>query len=146
MPDLTIPNSVAWSPNNTTMYFTHTTTREILAFDFAFPDSLISNQRVFYVHDGVGYPDGSRVDIQGNIWVAIYGEGRVLKISLYGKVIGEIILPTKNVTCVEFVGTELFITTAEDEDGDVGSRELGGALFRVDVGTTGLRPHLFKIM
>lgn len=43
------------------------------------------------------------------------------------KAIGEVILPTMNVTCVGFVEAELFITTAEDGDGDARSRELGGA-------------------
>lgn len=37
-------------------------------------------------------------------------------------------------------------TTAEDGVGDARSRGLGGALFRVDVGNTGLRPRLFKLM
>ncbi|KAH7155970.1 regucalcin [Dactylonectria macrodidyma] len=142
--DLTIPNSIGWSLDNKTMYFVRTTTRQILAFDFSLSDSNISNKRVMYAHAGSGYPDGFRVDVQGNIWLAIYGEGRVLRISPNGKVSGDIALPTRNVTCVEFGGTELFITTGEDEDGDAESRELGGALFRLDVGITGRTHFLFK--
>lgn len=78
------------------------------------------------------------------MWHAVYGEGRVLKLSPEGKLIGQVNLPTKNITCVEFVGNELFITTANDDNGEGTSKELGGALFRVNVDTTGLKPFNFN--
>lgn len=68
----------------------------------------------------------------------------MLKISPRSQVVGEILLPTRNVTCTQFVGTELFITSAEDTDGDDKSKEFGGGLFRVDVGVEGLEPFPFK--
>jgi sugar lactone lactonase YvrE len=129
------------------MYFTHSTAREVIAFDYS-PTGALSNQRVFYKHPGGGGdPDGFRVDVEGNIWHAVYGESRVLKISPQGKLVGEVRMPTKNITCVEFVGTELFITTAGDPEGQGGeeSKELGGALFRVDVGVRGVEPFKFKL-
>jgi sugar lactone lactonase YvrE len=141
---LTIPNSIGWSPDNKTMYFTNSTSQEVLAFDYSPEDGTATNQRVFYKHEGIGSPDGFRVDTDGNIWHAVYGESRVLKLSPQGKLIGEIKLPTRNITCCQFVGTELYITTAGDGQADGGerSKKLGGAVFRVDVGATGL--DLFK--
>ncbi|TDZ29315.1 putative sugar lactone lactonase YvrE [Colletotrichum spinosum] len=145
--DLLIPNSVGWSPDNKTMYFTHSTDRKVYAWDYNPADGELSNKRIFYAHDGPGEPDGFRVDTDGNVWHAVYGEGRVLKISPEGKLIGEVRLPTKNITCVQFVGTELFITTAslEDGDGDESQRENGGGLFRVDVDARGLDFFEFKL-
>ncbi|TEA22157.1 putative sugar lactone lactonase YvrE [Colletotrichum sidae] len=145
--DLLIPNSVGWSPDSKTMYFTHSTDRKVYAWDYNPADGALSNKRIFYAHDGPGEPDGFRVDTDGNVWHAVYGEGRVLKISPEGKLIGEVRLPTKNITCVQFVGTELFITTAslEDGDGDESQRENGGGLFRVDVGARGLDFFEFKL-
>ncbi|TDZ23768.1 putative sugar lactone lactonase YvrE [Colletotrichum orbiculare MAFF 240422] len=145
--DLLIPNSVGWSPDNKNMYFTHSTDRKVYAWDYNPADGALSNKRIFYAHDGPGEPDGFRVDTDGNVWHAVYGEGRVLKISPEGKLIGEVRLPTKNITCVQFVGTELFITTAslEDGDGDESQRENGGGLFRVDVGARGLDFFEFKL-
>lgn len=143
-----IPNSVGWSPDNTTMYFTHSTERKVYAWDYAPADGALSRKRVFYTHDGPGEPDGFRVDEAGNLWHAVYGEGRVLKISPEGALVGEILLPTKAITCVQFVGTELFITTAslgEEEDTTQEQRENGGALFRVDVGVKGLDFFEFKL-
>jgi len=144
---LIIPNSVGWSPDKKTMYFTHSTPQQVLAFDYDTDTGAVTNQRLFYQHQGTGDPDGFRVDVDGNIWHAVYGESRVLKISPEGKLVGQITLPTKNITCVEFVGTELIITTASDADSPDGSKSkaLGGAVFRVDVGVKGLEPFDFKL-
>lgn len=143
--NLTIPNGVGWSPDRKTMYFTHSTPQQVLAFDYCTDTGAVTNQRVFYQHDGSGDPDGFRVDVEGNIWHAVYGESRVLKISPDGKLIGQITLPTRNITCVQFAGTELIITTASDDSGDETSRALGGAVFRVDVGVQGLELFDFKL-
>jgi sugar lactone lactonase YvrE len=142
---LSIPNSIGWSPDGKTMYFTHSTSQQVFAYDYNADDGAISNERVFYHHQGTGDPDGFRVDVEGNIWHAIYGEHRVIKISPEGKLVGEIKLPTKNITCTEFVGTVLYITTADDEEGEEESKKYGGGLFRVDVGITGVPPHNFKL-
>ncbi|KAI2469248.1 SMP-30/Gluconolaconase/LRE-like region-domain-containing protein [Annulohypoxylon bovei var. microspora] len=144
---VTIPNSIGWSPDGRTLYFTDSTARTIFARDYDADTGDVSAERVFYLHDGSGEPDGCRVDVDGNLWQAVYGEGRVLKISPQGKLLGEIKLPTKNITCTQFVGTELFITTAgmEKEEGTAEEVELSGALFKVDVGVKGLEPYLFKL-
>ncbi|KAK8015571.1 SMP-30/Gluconolaconase/LRE-like region [Apiospora marii] len=147
---VTIPNSVSWSPDGQTMYFTHSSAKEILAYDYssAAGSAAISNERVFYAHQGTGDPDGHRIDVEGNLWTAVYGESHVLKVSgKTGKVIGEVKLPTQNITCVEFVGTELFITTAGMEEGAGTEQEVdySGGLFRVDVGVEGVPPHEFKL-
>lgn len=145
VPDLKIPNTISWSPDNRILYYTHSTARKVFAYDYAVADGSVSNHRVFYDHQGPGEPDGHRVDKDGNMWHAVYGESRVLKISPEGKLVGQINMPTKNITCCEFVGTELYITTANDDGGEGRSKELGGALFKVDVGTTGLKPFQFKM-
>lgn len=144
--DLIIPNSVGWSPDEKTLYFTHSTAGEVLALDYSPATGAVSNQRVFYKHTGDGDPDGFRVDVEGNIWHAVYGESRVLKISPEGQLVGQINLPTRNITCVQFAGTELIITTASDDNsGDEVSQKLGGAVFRVDVGVEGLDLFDFKL-
>lgn len=147
-PDLTIPNALGFSPDNRTMYFTHTADNAVYAFDYDPANGDLSNERVVYHHTGRGSPDGFRVDVQGNIWHAFYGSGRVLKISpTDGSIIGEIRLPTNNITCTQFVGTELYITTAADEEAEGGetSKALGGAVFRVDVGVKGLPLFKYKL-
>ena len=91
-----VPNSVGWSPDGKTMYFTQTEERVIYAYDYSPDDGATSNERVFYKHpNDQGFPDGHRVDVEGNVWSTFYGGGNVLKISPSGEVIGEIKLPTK---------------------------------------------------
>ncbi|GAP91147.2 putative SMP-30 Gluconolaconase LRE-like region [Rosellinia necatrix] len=164
---VTIPNAVGWSPDQRTMYFTHSTERTVYAWDYdgatGDPDNnnggtqqqqqqkrpLFSNERVFYRHRGPGEPDGFRVDAAGNLWHAVYGEGVVLKISPGGALVGQVRLPTRNVTCTQFVGPDLFVTTAAMGPGDGGTDEevaLGGAVFRVDVGARGLDPFAFRLL
>ncbi|CAK7275126.1 rRNA-processing protein cgr1 [Sporothrix epigloea] len=140
-PDLTIPNALGFAPDLCTMYFTDSTANAVYGFDYDPVDGRLSNERVVYQHTTKGSPDGFRVDVEGNIWHAIYGTGQVLKISpADGGILAEIRLPTINVTCTQFVGTKLFITTAEDDAAEGGERSktMGGNLFCVDVGVEGM--------
>ncbi|KAI9049175.1 hypothetical protein LZ554_007022 [Drepanopeziza brunnea f. sp. 'monogermtubi'] len=139
---LTIPNGIGWSRDGKTLYFTHTTEKRIIAFDFDGATGDISNERVFYQHDGDGDPDGFTIDVNGYIWQAVYGGSRVLKISPEGKLVGEITYPTKCITCPVFVGTELWVTTADDHDE---TKSYAGAVFKVDVGVRGLGEFKFKL-
>lgn len=131
------------------MYFTHSAERRIYAFDFDPSTGGISNERVFYQHLTSGEPDGFAIDVEGNIWQAIYGEARVLKISTEGQVgnvVGEISYPTSNITCPVFIGTELWVTSAgEDDETKVESRKFGGSIFKVDVGVKGADIFKFKL-
>ncbi|KAL1901283.1 rRNA-processing protein cgr1 [Ceratocystis pirilliformis] len=141
-----IPNTIGWSPDTSTMYFTHSSARQVFAFNYNVAQHSYSSQRIFYTHGGTGEPDGFRIDTEGNMWHAVYGEGKVLKIAPNGEVVGEVCLPTLNVTCVQFVGSKLFITTAADEDsGDEKSIEFGGAVFMVEVGAQGLNPFEYRL-
>ncbi|KAK2628567.1 hypothetical protein QTJ16_001670 [Diplocarpon rosae] len=139
---LTIPNGIGWSRDGKTLYFTHSTEKRIIAFDFDGATGDLSNERVFYQHDGDGSPDGFKMDVEGNIWQAVYGESRVLKISPDGKLVGEITYPTKRITCPVFIGTELWVTSADDHDE---TKPYAGAVFKVDVGVTGWKDFKFKL-
>ncbi|KAG7290574.1 hypothetical protein NEMBOFW57_000577 [Staphylotrichum longicolle] len=143
---LTIPNSVGFSPDSRTMYFTHSSAREVFAWDYDPADGSVSNERVFYRHVGPGEPDGFRVDTEGNLWHAVYGESRVLKLNPQGELVGEVKIPTRNATCCDLVGGgELVITTAGDDEGEGESKRLGGAVFRVHVGAEGTPRFAFKL-
>jgi sugar lactone lactonase YvrE len=143
---LTIPNGVGWSRDHKTQYFTHSTEKRIIAFDYDAATGDLSNERTFWKHDGDGDPDGFKMDEEGNIWQAIYGESKVLKISPEGKVVGEVKYPTRCITCPCFVGTELWVTSADEEDeNEVESKKYGGGVFKVDVGVGGLKDFKFKL-
>ncbi|KAG6174526.1 hypothetical protein E4U35_007652 [Claviceps purpurea] len=142
---LTIPNSIGWSPDNTLMYYTHSKVREIYVLDYDPSTGDATNQRLFYRHPTSGEPDGFRIDVDGNLWTAIYGESRVIRINPAGHVTGQVSLPTRNITCVQFAGTELVITSAADEDDEGQSKRYGGSLFKVNVGKGGLELFKYKM-
>lgn len=53
----------------------------------------------------------------------------------------------QNITCTEFAGTELFITTASMEEDEGTAEEIAhsGALYKVDVGVQGLPHYKFRL-
>lgn len=144
---ITIPNGINWSMDDKTMYFADTPTRNLYAFDYDIETGTISNQRVFFQADEAeGVPDGHAVDEEGYIWQALYGAGKVVRISPQGKVVAEILLPTRCPTCPCFVGEDLYITTAREEEPEKypESGPLSGSVFKCSVGVRGLPMHRFK--
>ncbi|KAF1817006.1 hypothetical protein P152DRAFT_510318 [Eremomyces bilateralis CBS 781.70] len=145
---LTIPNGIAWSPDGSIMYLCDSPSKNLYAFDFDVNniDHPISNQRVLFHLEGDGVPDGHAVDVEGCIWQAIYGGGKVLRISPEGRVLTEIHLPTRCVTCPTFAGTDLYITTAEEGNPKTypESARFGGRVFRCHVGVEGLKLHRYN--
>ena len=131
------------------MYFTDSPTKNIYAFDYEASSGNISNRRVFFRLEEAAEPDGLVIDVDGHIWTALYGTGKVLRLSPEGKVVGEIHLPTRYVTCPCFGGPdldELFITTAAEAqpEKEPESARHGGNIFRVKVGVRGLQKHKFR--
>ncbi|KAJ5731345.1 uncharacterized protein N7483_005853 [Penicillium malachiteum] len=144
---VTIPNGIGWNLSDDTMYLTDSPTGKIFAFDFDAAAGAISNRRVHYDLGEPLEPDGFAIDVEGCIWSAIYGGGKVIRISPAGKLIGQIDLPTRNPTCPTFVGTELFITSAKDTRDDERfpqSMRYGGRVFRIDVGIRGKPKNEFR--
>ncbi|KAL8827839.1 MAG: hypothetical protein Q9170_006858, partial [Blastenia crenularia] len=138
--DVTIPNGIGWSADDKKMFFIDSPSRNIFVFDFDVEAGSISSRQVFFrlSDDEEGVPDGFAMDCQGNLWTAICGGGKVLKISPEGKVVGEISLPTRMISCPGFAGEDLFITSAEEEEPEKypESVKYGGSLFKVTVGVS----------
>ena len=144
---VTIPNGMSWNPAEDTMYFTDSPTKSIFAYDYDKATGNISNRRPFFTMEEDGLvPDGHCMDAEGYIWCAIYGGSRVIRISPEGKIVARINVPTRATTCPGFAGTQLFITTAKEQDPEKypESKELAGSLFVVDVGVKGLPTHKFR--
>lgn len=146
--NVTIPNGIGWSADDKKMFFIDSPTRSIFVFDFDAASGSISNREVFfhYADEEEGVPDGFAMDTLGNLWTAICGGGKVLQISPEGKVIGEIVLPTRMISCPGFAGEVLFITSAEEEEPEKypDSVKYGGSLFKVHVGVSGMQSHKFQ--
>ncbi|RMZ78112.1 hypothetical protein DV738_g3977, partial [Chaetothyriales sp. CBS 135597] len=143
-----IPNGISWNAKDDTMFFTSSPNQAVYAFDFDSKTGNISGKRTFFSvkEEGV-YPDGHAIDAQGNIWHALYGGSRVIRISPSGEVTGVVHLPTRNITCCVFAGTTLYITSAKEAEPEnyPESARYGGSLFKVDVGVEGVPRHKARL-
>ena len=142
---VTVPNGTSWSADDTTMYFTDSPTKTVMAYPYHSEtgEMSVSEGRVFFTVEG-GVPDGHCQDEEGCLWVAGHGTGKVFRVNPQGKVIAEIELPTKFVTCPCLCGTDLFITTMKSERYPE-TRKYQGALYKVDVGVRGRPLNKFKM-
>ncbi|TCI03653.1 SMP-30/gluconolactonase/LRE family protein [Corallincola luteus] len=142
-------NGLAFSPDGKTLYYSDTPRHVVFACDYDVVTGAVSNQREFirFPH-GFGRPDGAAVDSEGYYWSALYGGGRVVRISPAGKVVNTITVPAKNPTMVAFGGESmntLFITTADtDYAPEKAQYPLSGSLFSVNLPVTGLIEPKFK--
>ena len=144
---VTIPNGIGWNVNNDTMFFTDSPTKNIYKFHYNATTGEIMDRRVFFrLEEEEGVPDGFAIDVEDHLWTAVFGGGKVLRVSPEGKVVAEISLPTRCVSCPCFVGQELFIATAAEEAPEryPESAKLAGSLFRVNVGVDGLPVNSFR--
>ena len=118
--DIYRPNGLAFSPDEQVLYVSNTHERafsfgEVLAFDVQ-SDGSLSNRRVFIAAAARssplgGFPDGIKVDIDGNLYVADNVFVRVYDRT--GQHLGDIVVPEMPRNCAfgGFDSRSLFITT-----------------------------------
>ena len=148
--DLTISNGLGWSPDGGTMYLADSGTRVVHAFTFDGERGTISDSReLVTIAEEVGAPDGLTVDADGDLWVAIYGGGRVQRYSPDGVLREELPLPAKQSTACAFAGPELnrlYVTTATEGWSDEQRRAepAAGLVYRFDTDATGRPAEPFR--
>ncbi|MBT3992309.1 MAG: SMP-30/gluconolactonase/LRE family protein [Rhodospirillaceae bacterium] len=142
--DIILANSLAWSPDNNTMYFSDTRAPMVWAYDFDLASGDISNQRNFIEFgEGDGVPDGAAVDSEGCFWLAQPRAWRICRYTPTGELDTLIHLPVSKPTMCAFGGPDLktlYITsistglTAEE----LAPQPLAGGLFAIELDTQGL--------
>ena len=147
---LTISNGLGWSPDGGTMYLVDSGPRVIHAFAFDADQGTISEERVLAtVAEEVGAPDGMTVDAAGDLWVAIYGGGRVHRYSPDGVLRQALTVPAKQSTCCAFAGPglhRLYVTTATENWSNEQRRDepSAGLIYRFDTNATGRPAAAFR--
>ncbi|KXK14912.1 MAG: Senescence marker protein-30 [Chloroflexi bacterium OLB14] len=142
---VTISNGLAWSPDYKTFYYIDTPTRQVQAFDYDVKTGEIANSRVaFAIPESFGWPDGMTSDIQGNLWIAMWGGAQITKWNPnLGTLLEKISVPALHTSCCVFGGknmNELFITSARQgmSDEDIKKYPLSGGLFKVVTDVEGM--------
>ena len=106
-----LSNGIAWSLDNKQFYYNDTNLYRVDGFDYDLEKGTISNRRVvfdFKANGIEGAPDGMCTDANGNLWVALYGGGKVAQVNPHtGEQIGCLDFPSKNITSCAFGGANL---------------------------------------
>ena len=115
--DVKVSNGLDWSPDFKTLYYCDTGFHRIDAFDFDVENGSLRNRRtILVITEAMGSPDGMTIDTEGNLWIALWNGGAVIKVDpRIGEIIERVALPASKVSCCAFAGEnleELVITTA----------------------------------
>ena len=92
--DLTLPNGIALSPDNKTLYVNNSgPAQRVIAYDLHADGGVGSARDVikFTGKEGRGVPDGMKIDARGDIWTT--GPGGIRIVTPAGKVLGQMELP-----------------------------------------------------
>ena len=145
------PNGIGWTEDGNRMFFTDSMQRVIWSFDFDKTDGIISNKAVFVEISGDQVPDGLAVDIEGNVWSAMWDGWCIVKFDQHGRELQRVSVPVPRPTSCAFGGKDmktLFITSASI---DLDQRILAeapnsGELFSLNVDIPGVPVGNFKCL
>ena len=137
-----ITNGPAASPDGTVLYHTDTLGRRTWAFDLA-ADGSLSGKRLFAQFPGHGHPDGMAVDSEGQVWIALFGGGRIERYAPDGRLTASVAFPCSNITKLAFGGDDMrtaYVTTARKglSPAQLADQPLAGNLFAFRVAAPGL--------
>ncbi len=136
--DLTISNGLAWSADGTTLFHIDSPTQRVMRYRYP---TLGPGEVAVEIPVSSGTPDGMTIDVEGYLWVALWGGGAVHRYRPDGVLDTVVSVPASNVTCCAFGGSaldQLFITSARS---DSSGGDLGGSLFVCSPGVSGAVAH-----
>jgi sugar lactone lactonase YvrE len=140
--NITISNSIAFSPDRRFAYYTDTPTRQIMKVALDADDGWPAGDAEVFVDlkQSKRNPDGSVVDSEGCLWNAQWGAGQVARYAPDGTLMGTYDVPPAQATCPAFGGPDLktvFVTSAAQ--GRDGAQD--GQTFSFAAGVKGQREH-----
>jgi sugar lactone lactonase YvrE len=141
---VTVSNGLAWSPDGARMYYVDSPMRRVDVFDYDSATSEAFQRRVFAdlsAFDGV--PDGLTVDVDGYVWVAMWGGGVLRRFAPDGAQDAVLRVPVAQPTSCAFGGpgmSDLYITSASVglTEAQQAAQPLAGRLLRLRPGPVGL--------
>lgn len=135
--DVTISNGMAWSPDYKTFYYIDTPTCEVRAYDYDVKTGEIANRRkAFDVPNSLGWADGMTSDVDGNLWIAMWGGAQITRWDpRTGQLLEQIPVPALQTSCPVFGGkdcNELYVTSARVgmSEENLTKYPLSGGLFK----------------
>lgn len=149
VPDLIVPNGLAFSPDGRTMYLSdsHPRVQQIWAFDYDIDTGTPSNRRLFVDMNPLpGRPDGAAIDEDGCYWICGNDAGRVHRFTPRGQLDRSLELPVKKPSMCAFGGPgldTLYVTSIRPPGMDLAEQPLAGGVFALHPGVRGLAEPAF---
>lgn len=142
-------NGMGFNKNQTKFYFCDSMDCTVSEFDYDKSTGDIFNRKIIFVtdFDTMGRPDGMCVDIQDNLWIALWKGWGIIKINSKGKLLKKIKMPVRKVTNVCFAGenyNDMYINSAGYENKKLNG-DLSGSLFKIKSFFSGKKEFLSKI-
>ena len=118
--DVTISNGIAWSADDTRLYFIDSPRRTIASYLYdKHTGHLVFEKIAVQIPEGLGDPDGMAIDEEDMLWVAHWGGHGVYRWDPHtGALLDVIKVPAPNVSSCAFAGAsldQLVITTARQD-------------------------------
>ncbi|XP_075975713.1 uncharacterized protein LOC142976312 [Anticarsia gemmatalis] len=151
--NIAVSNGLAWDLEQKAFYYTDSADRKIRRYDYDVETGNISNMKFIFDFEEqnlVGSPDGTTIDTDGNLWVAVFFAGAVLKIDpRSGKLLQKVPIPAAQVTSLAFGGPNydiLFVTTASINIDSPQEPPCGSTFMVTGLGVKGHPNKNFKLM
>lgn len=142
VPAVTVSNSICFSPDGTSAYFSDTETGTVQRFRLNDSSGWPEGEAELFLDlrkDGL-LPDGAVVDADGCLWSAQWGASRVARYAPDGAELETVFVPASQSSCPAFGGADmqtLFVTTAATGVDETGA----GKTYVTQVKATGQAEH-----
>jgi sugar lactone lactonase YvrE len=142
---LTLPNGLGWNHEDTRMYLVDSLNNNLLSASFHPDEGKVGTFSTLCKIDP-GLPDGLAVDLDGSIWVAVWGGAEVRRFDRTGELIGVIPMPvTQPASCAFGPDGTLYITSARNglSSNELASQPHAGSVFALQTNTLGVPVRAF---
>lgn len=143
MTDTSVSNGLAWTKTGDKMYFADTGTKRIFVWDYDVASGQAENCRVAFQMEGC--PDGMTIDEEDMLWIALWGDGTVVRVNPQdGQILSRVVVPARDVTSCCFGGEShnvLYITTSYEREP---LNPMAGRIYRVRIPISGAPTIRFK--
>jgi lactonase len=142
LPNLAMANGVALSPDGRTLWATEFCRNLLHRIDIADATTITPIGSAIPYHFVGPAPDSMRVDADGNVYVAVYGQARIMIFNKNGIPIGQVLLPGRD-EGFNLRSTSLAMSPASNDLYAVTSDEAdkhGSTIFHAKVFAKGLQP------
>jgi sugar lactone lactonase YvrE len=137
---------MGWNLDDSRMYLADSYANLVYHAPFRSDDGDIGRLDILVEVDGPGVPDGMSIDVEGCLWVAIWGGSELRRYDAAGRLVGVVPVPVTQPSSCAFDSTgRLYITSARKglSPEQLARQPLAGSVFTVETDTLGVPVHSF---